>query len=347
MCLPAIRKRNRKLKCQQIELALTRPKKYRDTMTKQKSILTAVTGASLLVVSLARAQSFAYSADELLLNFRNTASITAADLEVNMGPISAVAALKSTEIVVAASLVQTVYGGVPSLSLPIGFSAAAADASGTTGTLWLTRADSTPGTAPTIVSAQQVFSAQNLVAARIANIGTGANAGTILAQGEATVPGATSGDSYQAQAEQSSAQEAQSIINFAGDENIGPTKGSNIETIQNGNGAVYAALWEVPVTGTPETYLGYFTFAASGEVDFTPASVVSQPPASLVIVPNGTNGVEVLWPAGGSANLQTNSDVAATDGWAKSSYPVSTSNGTNSVTITPATGNLFFRLSGQ
>jgi hypothetical protein len=347
-CSPDFKERILKFKCQKIELPVNRPNKRTDTMTKQKSIVVAVAGATLFAGSLARAQSFGYSADDLVVNFRNTASITASDLEVNLGPVSAIAALQSTKIVVPASLVQSVYGGSPSASTPIGFSATAADASGTTGTIWLTRADPTPGTDPTnYYSAQQVFSAQNLVAARIANIGAGADAGTILAQGQATVPGGTTGDSYQAQAEESSAQEAQSIINFAGDENIGPTKGSTIETIQNGGGAVYAALWEVPVAGTPDTYLGYFTFSASGEVDFTPASVVSQPPATLVIVPNGTNGVQVLWSATGTSTLQQNSNLAVTAGWTNSTYSVSTSKGTNSVTIAPATGNLFFRLSGQ
>jgi hypothetical protein len=315
-------------------------------MITQKSFMIAVAGASLLAASQARAQSFGYSADDLVLNFRDTASITANDLEVNLGPISAIAAFQGTKIVIPPSLAQSAYG-IPSPSVPIGFSAAAADASGTTGTLWLTRGDPTPGTTPTTESAQQVYSAQNLVAARIANIGVGANAGTILAQGEATVPGATSGNSYQAQAEQSSSSEAQLIINFAGDENIAPSKGSNIESVQNGSGAVYEALWEVPVTGTPDTYLGYFTFQPSGEVDYTSASVVTQPPAILSIVPNGANSVKVLWPDTGTLTLQQNSDISATAGWTATGFSVSTSNGTNSVTVTPITGNLFFRLASQ
>ncbi len=279
------------------------------------------------------------------MNFRNTASTTANDLEVNLGPISALAALNATEIVATASLVQGVYGA-PSPSVPIGFSAAAADASGTTGTLWLTRGDSTPGAAPDVAPAQQVFSAQNLVAARIANIGTGANAGTILAQGEAIVTGGTSGDSYQAQGEQSTAVAGQSIINYAGDESIAASKGGNIESIQDGTGPVYEALWEVPKSGTPDTYLGFFTFNTDGEVDFTPASVVvSQPPASLTIVPNGPDSVSVLWPSAVAYTLQQNGNLAATGAWVTSSYAISTSNGTNSITVTPLTGNnLFFRL---
>ena len=247
-------------------------------MTNQKSIMAAAAGVSLLVVSQARAQSFGYSADDLILNFRNTASVTANDLEVNLGPISTYSTFQGTEIVAPASLVQSVYGA-PSASVPIGLSATAADASGTTGTLWLTRADSTPGSTPAFVSAQQVFSAQNLVAARIANIGTGADGGTILASGEATVPGSTGGNSYQAQGEQSTAAGAsgQGTINFGGDENIAASKGGNIESFQNGSGPVYEALWEVPAAGTSDTYLGYFTFNTSGQVDFTSGTTVPEP----------------------------------------------------------------------
>lgn len=317
-------------------------------MTKQKSLLIAMTGASLLATSRTQAQSFGYAADDLLLNFRNTASITAEDLEVNLGPVSAIAALNGMQVVVPASLVQGVYA-TPSASTPIGFSAFAADASGTTGAIWLTRVDSTPGFTPTNnLPGQQVFNAQNLVAARIANIGNGANEGTIVAQGQATVPGATSGDSYQAQGEQSSAEEAQFIINFGGDENVAVSKGGNIESVQSGSSSVYEALWEVPVTGTPATYLGYFTFNTSGEVDYTSAlgSVTPPPSVMLTIASSAPNSVTIQWPAG-NYTLQQNTDIGATAGWATSGYSVSTTNGTSSVTVTPLMGNLFFRLANQ
>ncbi len=55
------------------------------------------------------------------------------------------------------------------------------------------------------------------------------------------------------------------------------------------------------------------------------------------------NSVKVSWPNSGSYTLQQNTSVGGT-GWATTSYAVTTSNGTNSITITPPTGNLFFRL---
>jgi hypothetical protein len=65
--------------------------------------------------------------------------------------------------------------------------------------------------------------------------------------------------------------------------------------------------------------------------------------AHLGIVHSG-NSVIVSWPNTGTYTLQQNSNLAAPAGWAPSGYSISTSNGTNSVTITPPTGNLFFRL---
>jgi len=59
----------------------------------------------------------------------------------------------------------------------------------------------------------------------------------------------------------------------------------------------------------------------------------------------GPNSVKVSWPNTGSYTLQQNNNVAAPAGWAPTGYTITTSNGTNSITITPPTGNLFFRLS--
>jgi hypothetical protein len=67
----------------------------------------------------------------------------------------------------------------------------------------------------------------------------------------------------------------------------------------------------------------------------------------LLIVPNGPNSVKVLWPdpATNTYTLQQNANVAAPAGWTTSGYSITPANGTNSITITPPTGNLFFRLS--
>jgi hypothetical protein len=65
---------------------------------------------------------------------------------------------------------------------------------------------------------------------------------------------------------------------------------------------------------------------------------------NLIIVPNGPNSVQILWADTGSYTLQQNANLAVTGGWATSGYPITLANGTNSITISPPTGNLFFRL---
>ena len=65
---------------------------------------------------------------------------------------------------------------------------------------------------------------------------------------------------------------------------------------------------------------------------------------NLVIVPIGPNSVQIRWPDTGNYTLQQSGSLSAADGWSTSGYPVTTANGTNSVTITPPQGNVLFRL---
>jgi PKD repeat protein len=80
------------------------------------------------------------------------------------------------------------------------------------------------------------------------------------------------------------------------------------------------------------------------------AYIVVTPPSSSPPVPNltvrlvGGNSLVVSWPVTGNFILQTNGSLT-TPNWANYGGAVTTSNGTNSVTIPlPATGTLFFRL---
>ena len=67
-------------------------------------------------------------------------------------------------------------------------------------------------------------------------------------------------------------------------------------------------------------------------------------PLPRLTVSRAGNSVIVSWPNTGSYTLQQSSDMANADGWGTSGYPISTANGANSITITPPTSNLFFRL---
>jgi hypothetical protein len=56
------------------------------------------------------------------------------------------------------------------------------------------------------------------------------------------------------------------------------------------------------------------------------------------------NSVIISWPNTGNYTLQQNSNLAVKAGWAATGYSTNTSNGTNSINITPPVGSLFFRL---
>src|ERR1700722_7585684 len=99
-------------------------------MTKQKSFMLAMAGAALVAASAQAGPSPSYSADDLLLNFRNPANITGSDLEVNLGPVSRL----PSGWVASSSLVEGVFGTIGS-SDTVGLSASAADAPATTGQL--------------------------------------------------------------------------------------------------------------------------------------------------------------------------------------------------------------------
>ena len=73
-------------------------------------------------------------------------------------------------------------------------------------------------------------------------------------------------------------------------------------------------------------------------------SIVQTPGLPNLTITHAGNSVVVSWPDTGSYTLEQNSNLATAAGWTTNSYSISTSNGTNSITITPPVGNLFFRL---
>ena len=73
-------------------------------------------------------------------------------------------------------------------------------------------------------------------------------------------------------------------------------------------------------------------------------SVVQTPGLPNLTITRAVNSVIVSWPNTGNYALQQNSNLAIPAGWVASGYSITTLNGTNSITITPPAGNLFFRL---
>ena len=72
-------------------------------------------------------------------------------------------------------------------------------------------------------------------------------------------------------------------------------------------------------------------------------SVVQTAGLPNLSIAHSGNSVIVSWPNTGSCTLQQNNNLAG-GSWTTTGYTIKMSNGTNSITITSPTGNLFFRL---
>jgi hypothetical protein len=73
-------------------------------------------------------------------------------------------------------------------------------------------------------------------------------------------------------------------------------------------------------------------------------SVVQTPGLPNLTITHSGNSVIVSWPDTGTYSLQQNPSVSIPSGWIPSGYSITTTNGTNSITIPSPSGNLFFRL---
>jgi len=275
------------------QLAAKAHLKRRDTMNKRLSIMLAVSGAALVAASQAQAQ---YNNEDLLLDFRTVSAgtptvVSANDVTVDLGNVNsfvqAVAALPTHTAVLdsGTGFTATTGAGLPTgfsysgltsalgTTGNIGFSAAAADSGSST--LWLTRTQPTAVFGmPAHVSARQSATFQGNTASAIGNIGAeisgSASSLTQLSGSGANANYYPSSDSYSYQT-QGQGPGTPAVISYGGNQNTGVNFGGVLESLQPASGAVYEALEEVPVSGSggSDTYEGYFTFQADGEVDFT------------------------------------------------------------------------------
>lgn len=97
---------------------------------------------------------------------------------------------------------------------------------------------------------------------------------------------------------------------------------------------VTSVVTNLVTTTTTDTYLNSAVYMMTG--------IVAQADLSLSIA-HLSNSAVVFWPNIGSYTLQQNSNLS-TGSWTTSGYSITTANGTNSITISPPVGNLFFRL---
>ncbi len=111
-------------------------------------------------------------------------------------------------------------------------------------------------------------------------------------------------------------------------------------TSTNGQYAVTGTIGQ-PDAGGPMTGGGYSLTGGFWAL----ISVVQTPGLPNLTITHSGNSVIVSWPDTGSYTLQQDGNLANGGGWGTSGYTITTANGTNSITITPPMGNLFFRLS--
>ncbi len=115
----------------------------------------------------------------------------------------------------------------------------------------------------------------------------------------------------------------------------GTSAGTNGSTIYSVSGTIGQHDASSAMTGGNYSLTGGF---------WSLVALVQSAGAPLLTITHSGNSVIVSWPTTDSFALQKNSNLAVPSGWAASGYTVNTNNGTNSVTITPPVGSVFFRL---
>ncbi len=117
--------------------------------------------------------------------------------------------------------------------------------------------------------------------------------------------------------------------------------------ISGGGGTSTGATYQVTGTiGQPDasSAMGGGPYSMTGGSWSLIAVVQTAGLPNLSIAHSG-NSVIVWWPNMARSALQTNSNLAAAPRWTAYGGTVNAANGTNSITISPPTGNLFFGLS--
>ena len=106
-----------------------------------------------------------------------------------------------------------------------------------------------------------------------------------------------------------------------------------------------------PIPSVFQAHQFYYRSLLGEYLDEIRVGTTAQDVAAVVVVPptptiaRSGNSVIVSWPKTATFTLQQNSNLAVPTSWTKSGYSITTANGMDSITITPLTGNLFFRLS--
>lgn len=116
----------------------------------------------------------------------------------------------------------------------------------------------------------------------------------------------------------------------------GTSSGTSGGTVYSLSGTIGQPGAGGPLTGGTYSLTGGF---------WSYVSVVQTVNAPVLTIAHTGGSVIVSWPASATSfTLQQNSNLATTNTWITSSYTITTASGTNSITITPPSGHLYFRL---
>jgi hypothetical protein len=127
--------------------------------------------------------------------------------------------------------------------------------------------------------------------------------------------------------------------------------------VQSYSGGLYdfqvglGATWGLDPASSPGFFLTSketgqeWTGTYGDSASYVPTNPEASGLPNLIIAYSG-NGVIVSWPDPNtnSYTLQQNNDLANTNNWGTTVFPITLANGTNSIIIAPPTGNLYFRL---
>ena len=110
--------------------------------------------------------------------------------------------------------------------------------------------------------------------------------------------------------------------------------GTSTGGVYSVNGTIGQPDASAPMTGGSYSLVGGF---------WSMISVIQSAGVPKLTIYHSGNSVVVAWPNTGTFTLLQTATATGSN-WATSGYAISTANGTNSITITSPSGNLFFRL---
>jgi hypothetical protein len=262
-------------------------------MTKKQTIMLAMAGAAILAGAKAQAQ-FSYSSGDLLLDFRPTSTSSPnPDLTIDLGNVSTFVAGPLTSGYFAESLLTGTFGGAANVNF-----SALASGSASPSNIGPYAHNSVIATVAATSSQPSTPSAATATNPRNHSLSGTANVIDSIGSGPtspANVISSTANTATVAQSTQVSY--TSEVLDSTGNADLGAggtaTLPFNPENTQTGSGSIFSDLFAINNKSSgAATYLGFFTFQSSGEVDFTtPGGVTTDLDPTAVVPEPSTYGM--------------------------------------------------------